>query len=200
MNKTVLGIAGGSALVVGLITATIADADNHSASAPLATAEGLEIGTVEFTTEDGHTEVRVTLEGAPGLDAFHGFHIHANDDDTATPGNGDGCIATDDPATSFLSADGHYNPTDETHSHHVGDMPVVYVNADGSVETRFRLDGIVPGELDGKVVILHANPDNYANIPLGTEATQYTAGAEAEAATAKTGNAGPRVACGVISS
>ncbi|MDQ3544168.1 MAG: superoxide dismutase family protein [Actinomycetota bacterium] len=200
MNKTVLGIAGGSALVVGLITATIADADNHSASATLATAEGLEIGTVEFTTEDGHTEVRVTLEGAPGVDAFHGFHIHANDDDTATPGNGDGCIATDDPATSFLSADGHYNPTDETHSHHVGDMPVVYVNADGSVETRFRLDGIVPGELDGKVVILHANPDNFANIPLGTEATQYTAGAEAEAATAKTGNAGPRVACGVISS
>ena len=138
------------------------------------------------------------LDGAPGLDAFHGFHIHANDDDTATPGNGTGCVATSDPATSFLSADGHYNPTDETHSHHAGDMPVVYVNADGSVETQFTLDGIDAGDLDGKVVILHANPDNFANIPLGTEATQYTAGAEAEAATAKTGNAGPRVACGVI--
>ncbi len=200
MNRTLLGIAAGSALIVGLITANIADADNHSARATLATAEGLEIGTVEFTTGDGHTEVVVSLEGAPGLDAFHGFHIHANDDDTATPGNGSGCIATSDPATSFLSADGHYNPTGATHSHHVGDMPVVYVNADGSVETQFRLDGIDPGELNGKVVILHANPDNFANIPLGTGATQYTAGAEAEAATAKTGNAGDRLACGVISS
>jgi Cu-Zn family superoxide dismutase len=199
MKKTVLGVAGGSALVIGLVTANIADADNHSASATLATADGLEIGTVEFTTEDGHTDVRVVLEGAPGVDAFHGFHIHANDDDSETPGNGGGCVATSDPATSFLSADGHYNPTDETHSHHAGDMPVVYVNADGSVETQFTLDGIDAGELDGRVVILHANPDNFANIPLGAEATQYTAGAEAEAATAKTGNAGPRLACGVIS-
>jgi len=198
MNKTLLGIAAGSTLVVGVTTAKIADADNHSSKATLATAEGQEIGTVEFTTEDGHTEVRVSLQGAPGLDAFHGFHIHANNDDSATPGNGSGCIATTDPATSFLSADGHYNPTDQTHSHHVGDMPVVYVNTDGSVETLSRLDAIDPDELDGKVVILHANPDNYANIPLGTGATQYTAGADAEAATAKTGNAGDRIACGVI--
>jgi len=200
MNKTLLSVAAASTVVVGVITANIADADNHSARATLATADGLEIGTVEFTTEDGHTEVRVSLQGAPGLDAFHGFHIHANDDDTATPGNGSGCIATTDPATSFLSADGHYNPSEETHSHHVGDMPVVYVNADGSVETLFRLDRINPGELNDKVVILHANPDNFANIPLGTDATQYTAGAEAEAATARTGNAGDRVACGVITS
>lgn len=198
MKKTVFGVAGGSALVVGLITANIADADSHSASAALATADGLEIGTVEFTTEDGRTDVRVVLEGAPGPDAFHGFHVHANDDDTASPGNGSGCVATSDPATSFLSADGHYNPTDETHSHHAGDMPVVYVNADGSVETQFTLDGIDAGDLDGKVVILHANPDNFANIPLGAEATQYMPGAEAEAFTAKTGNAGARVACGVI--
>ena len=199
MKKTVLGVAGGSALIVGLVAANIAGADNHSASATLATADGLEIGTVEFTTEDGHTDVRVVLEGAPGVDAFHGFHVHANDDDSATPGNGAGCVATSEPATSFLSADGHYNPTDETHSHHAGDMPVVYVNADGSVETQFTLDGIDAGELDGKVVILHANPDNFANIPLGTDATQYTAGEEAEAFTAKTGNAGARVACGIIS-
>ena len=199
MNKTVLGIAGGSALAAGLITTNIAGADNHSASAALATADGAEIGTVEFTTDEGRTEVRVTLHDTPGVDAFHGFHIHANDDDTETPGNGSGCIATDDPATSFLSADGHYNPTNETHSHHAGDMPVVYVNGDGSVETQFTLDGVDAGELDGKVVILHANPDNFANIPLGTEPAQYTAGPEAEAATARTGNAGPRLACGVIS-
>ena len=78
-------------------------------------------------------------------------------------------------------------------------MPVVYVNADGSVETSFRIDKINPDELNGKVVILHAGADNYANIPLGTGPTQYTANStDATTATAKTGNAGDRVACGVI--
>ena len=60
------------------------------------------------------------------VDVFHGFHIHANNDDSATPGNGSGCIADTAAASStwFTSADGHFNPTGETHSHHVGDMPV----------------------------------------------------------------------------
>jgi Cu-Zn family superoxide dismutase len=199
MKKTLLGIATGSALVVGIITANSANAHNRSAKASLRTADGATIGAVDFKTEHGHTNVRVRLSGTPGLDAFHGFHIHAND--VAT--NGDGCIAdpTAAPATWFVSADGHYNPTGQTHSHHVGDMPSVYVNADGSVETRFRIDRIVPSELNGKVVILHAGADNFGNIPIGTGPTQYTPNsADATAATAKTGNAGDRIACGVIES
>ena len=126
---------------------------------------------------------------------------------TSTPNdvttNGDGCIADPAaaPSTWFVSADGHYNPTGQTHSHHAGDMPVVYVNADGSVETRFQIDRINPGDLKGKAVVLHAGADNYANIPLGTLPTQYTANSdEATTATSKTGNAGDRVACGVITS
>ena len=198
MKHRLIAAAAATALVAGFATTT-ADAHTRSARTRLATADGTRIGSVEFRTDDGHTEVRVRLTSAPGIDAFHGFHIHANDVTT----NGDGCIA--DPAaaasTWFVSADGHYNPTGQTHAHHVGDMPVVYVNADGSVETRFRIDKINPDELNGKVVILHAGADNYANIPLGTSPTQYTANStDATAATAKTGNAGDRVACGVITS
>ncbi|MEP7114832.1 MAG: superoxide dismutase family protein [Ilumatobacteraceae bacterium] len=197
MNKTMIGVATAAALAAGLVAATSATAHDRSTRASLATADGTEIGSVEFRSDDDHTEVRVELTGAPGLDAFHGFHIHAND----VVANGVGCVA-DASATSstwFVSADGHYNPTAQTHSHHVGDMPVVYVNADGTVETRFRIDKIVPGDLVGKVVILHAGADNYANIPLGTGPTQYTANsADATTATAKTGNAGDRIACGVI--
>ncbi len=181
------------------VAASTAGADGKRATATLRTPDGVKIGAVQFRTEHGHTEVRVLLTGAPGLDAFHGFHIHANDAVT----NGDGCIAdpTAAPATWFVSADGHYNPTGQTHSHHVGDMPTVYVNADGNVETRFRIDKINPGELNSKVVILHAGADNFANIPLGTGATQYTANSpDATAATARTGNAGDRIACGVIGS
>jgi len=78
-------------------------------------------------------------------------------------------------------------------------MPVVFVNGDGSVETRFRIDRIDAGVLTGKAVVLHAGADNFANVPLGTAAAQYTANsAEATAATARTGNAGDRIACGVI--
>ena len=197
MNKALLAIASGAALVAGFVTVSTADAHNRSAKATLATANGIRIGTVEFKTDDGSTEVRVRLSGVPGLDAFHGFHIHANDVST----NGDGCIADETalPATWFVSADGHYNPTGQTHSHHVGDMPVVFVNADGSVETRFRIDKINPTELTGKVVILHAGADNFANIPLGVGLAQYAANsADATTATAKTGNAGDRIACGVI--
>jgi superoxide dismutase, Cu-Zn family len=199
MNKTLLSLATGSALIGGLVTATTAEAHPRSAKASLATAAGIRLGTVEFRTDDGHTEVRVHLTTAPGLDAFHGFHIHAND----IAANGNGCVADPAaaPATWFVSADGHYNPTAQTHSHHVGDMPVVYVNADGSVETRFRIDKINPSDLNGKVVILHAGADNYANIPLGTGLTQYSANsADATTATSKTGNAGDRIACGVIES
>jgi superoxide dismutase, Cu-Zn family len=199
MKRTLIAITAGAALVAGLVTATVANAHGRSAKATLATADGARVGTVEFKTDDGHTEVRVRLTNAPGVDAFHGFHIHANDVTT----NGDGCIADPGaaPATWFVSADGHYNPTGQTHAHHVGDMPVVYVNADGSTETRFQIDKIDPGELKGKVVILHAGADNYANIPLGTLPNEYQANADdATTATAKTGNAGNRVACGVITS
>ncbi|MDO8363676.1 MAG: superoxide dismutase family protein [Actinomycetota bacterium] len=199
MKHRLIAVAAGAALVAGLVSASTADARTRSARTTLATADGTRIGSVEFRTDDGHTEVRVRLTGAPGIDAFHGFHIHAND----VTANGDGCVAdpTAAPSTWFVSADGHYNPTGQAHSHHVGDMPVVYVNADGSVETRFRIDKINLAELNGKVVILHAGADNYANIPLGTGPTQYTANStDATSATAKTGNAGDRVACGVITS
>ncbi|MEP7046685.1 MAG: superoxide dismutase family protein [Ilumatobacteraceae bacterium] len=197
MNKTMIGLATGVALVAGLVSASSATARDRSTRATLATADGVKIGSVEFRTDDDHTEVRVRMTGAPGPDAFHGFHIHAND--VAT--NGVGCAADPGAASStwFVSADGHYNPTTETHSHHVGDMPVVYVNGDGTVETRFRIDRIAPGDLVGEVVILHAGADNYANIPLGTGPTRYTANSPgATTATTNTGDAGDRIACGVI--
>jgi len=197
MNKAVITIGAGAAVLAGVYTARSVDAHERSADTTLRTADGTEIGTVQFRAEHHRTQVRVRLTGAPGVDAFHGFHIHAND----VTANGEGCLA--DPAlaasTWFVSADGHYNPTGQLHSHHAGDMPVVYVNSDGSVETRFEIDAVTLDELKGKVVVLHAGADNYSNIPLGPGANQYTANsADATSATSRTGNAGDRLACGVI--
>jgi Cu-Zn family superoxide dismutase len=183
-----------AAATLGLATMVIspgAGAHGNQARTTLYTISGERVGTVMFKTTGGHTLVRVRLNGAPGTDAFHGFHIHANND----PSNGDGCDAN----TSFASADGHWKADGETHGHHIGDMPSAYVTSDGSVETRFTLDRIQPADLRGKVVILHAGADNFGNIPVGAEANQYTANSSAATdLTSTTGNAGARVACGVI--
>ena len=129
-------------------------------------------------------------------DAFHGFHIHANADAT-----GEGCVA--DPAqpsnTWFTSVGGHWKSGTQTHGQHLGDMPSVFVNANGSVETRFTISRIPLSELAGKAVVLHAGADNFGNVPIGAAADQYTANsADAITKTQNTGNAGDRIACGVI--
>ena len=198
MKNKILALAGATVMIAGVVSFTSADAQPRSARARLVTAHSVEIGTVDFTNAGGYTEVKVRLINAPGIDAFHGFHVHANNVVTAT--NGEGCIA--DPAmpsnTWFVSADGHYNPGGTTHSHHAGDLPVVYVNGDGSVETKFRIDTIDSSELIGKAVVLHAGPDNYANIP-ASGANGYTPNSiTAIPTTNNTGNSGDRIACGVI--
>lgn len=118
---------------------------------------------------------------APG---FHGFHVHA--------------IGACDAATSFTSAGGHENPGAKTHGQHAGDMPPLLAGADGTAWTSFRTDRFVDAEVfdaDGSAVIVHAGPDNLAHVP-----TRYRsdAGPGPDAATLGTGDAGARVACGVV--
>lgn len=101
---------------------TRSDEDDGDAAAPglpasLHTADGAELGTVEFHERDGGVEVRAVLSGMdPG---FYGFHIHAVGEcepDSASP---------DDPEDTgdFMSAGSHLNPTDAQHPDHAGDMP-----------------------------------------------------------------------------
>ena len=61
MKHRLMVIASGAALVAGLVAANTADAHGRSARAILANAEGARIGSVEFRTDDGHTEVTFTL-------------------------------------------------------------------------------------------------------------------------------------------
>ena len=164
-------------------------------------ADGTKAGTVTFIDHDVHTEVRLQIKRVPdpttALDAFHGFHIHANDD----PANGDGCIA--DPAaassTWFVSADGHWNADGQVHAHHTGDMPSVLILPDGTAEVRFLTDRIAIDKLKGRAVVLHAGPDNFGNVPVGSSPAEYTPNSpDAVTATKATGNAGNRIACGLV--
>jgi len=166
----------------------------------LATADGSQAGTVTFTASPAGTEVDVQLKAVKSVAAgrFHGIHVHANDD----PANGEGCKA--DPAgvasTWFTAVDGHLKEGTATHTDHMGDLPSVLVLKDGSGSLRFTTDRFRPLDVVGKAVILHASADNFGNIPTGALADQYTANAaEATSKTAATGNAGDRMACGVIS-
>jgi Cu-Zn family superoxide dismutase len=128
-------------------------------------------GLVMFHEMDGHLMVHAKLSGLKP-NAEQGFHLHEKGD----------CASTDG-----TSAGGHFNPDGKPHgaqgaAHHAGDMPSLKSDAAGVVDQKFMLDGPTlaegVGNIIGRSVIVHANPDDFATQP--------------------TGNSGPRVACGVI--
>lgn len=166
--------------------------------ARLADASGNSVGTVVFVPGPGGSSVvSVSVRIDPAAEGFHGIHVHANDN----PANGVGCVA--DPAqpanTHFVSADGHFTIPGNIHGDHIGDMPALLVNGDGTGAMSFVTARFSPADVAGRAMILHAAPDNYANIPVGTGPTQYTPNSpEATTLTHNTGNAGNRIACGVI--
>jgi len=166
--------------------------DPGVATAVLHDADGAEVGTVTWTQGDGVVTVQATVQGMPP--GFHGFHVH-------TVGE---CVAP------FTSAGGHLNPGEASHPGHAADQPVLLVNTDGTGAASFVTDRYAVGDLLGAAVIVHANPDNYANIPERYQAPGPSASPVAsaepvmvagpDAATLSTGDAGPRLACGVIES
>ncbi|HEY5855300.1 MAG TPA: superoxide dismutase family protein [Aldersonia sp.] len=168
------------------------DAAGEGVTAELQNPAGAAIGTAVFTEVEGHVQVALEVHGLePG---FHGLHIHQNavcEPDSVAPAGG--------APGNFLSAGGHWQaPGHEGHPAS-GDLTSLEVREDGSGElltttSMFDLDELT-GE-GGHSIIVHANADNFANIP-----TRYTLPDNApvpDADTLATGDAGARVACGVI--
>ena len=128
-------------------------------------------GTVTFEEQaDGSVHISATVSGLTA--GKHGFHIHENGD----------CSAPD-----AASAGGHFNPDDSAHggpeaeTHHAGDLGNIEAGESGAAEYHatysfFTLQG--PRSVIGKAVIVHAGEDDLATQP--------------------TGDAGGRLACGVI--
>jgi len=201
-KRTGLTIVAAAAVAIGaffVVGTAGAGGSGGKASTILHGPDGAEVGRVRFEDTKNKTRVQVDLTAMPkdaALEAFHGFHIHANSD----PANGSDCVADPTKASStwFVSADGHLNTTSHTHGDHTGDLPSVFVNNDSTVSMRFDIDRIAIADLVNRVVILHAKPDNFGNVPVGTADDQYTPGKDALAKTQATGNASDRIACGVI--
>jgi Cu-Zn family superoxide dismutase len=128
-------------------------------------------GSVRFTQQGDGVRVVADVTGLkPGQE--HGFHIHEKGDCSS----GDG-----------LSTGGHFNPAGKPHGpqdgeHHAGDMPALAADSTGHAKANFTLHGVSigsgPNDIVGKGLIVHTSPDDYRTQP--------------------TGNAGARIACGVI--
>jgi superoxide dismutase, Cu-Zn family len=144
------------------------------AKAIIRDANGNIVGSAEFDQKRNGVEVEASVHNLPP--GFHGFHIHSVGS----------CVPP------FTSAGGHLNPSGLNHPSHAGDMPVLLINEDGKGEIEFKTDRFTVADLfdaDGSALIIHANPDNYANV------TRY---GTPDASTLATGDAGGRIACGVI--
>ena len=181
LMATALTLAG----VLGIGVAQRASMDGaqiqpRSVVAALHNVAGERVGTATLTQVRDLLRVQAEVWGLPP--GFHGFHVHAVGS----------CDAT--TAAPFTSAGSHLNPGGHDHAEHAGDMPVLYVLADGTASLSFLTDRYSVADLvdpDGSALIVHALPDNYANIP-----TRYAAAPDAM--TLATGDAGGRLACGVI--
>jgi Cu-Zn family superoxide dismutase len=128
-------------------------------------------GVVRFTQEGDSVKVVADLEGlSPGQK--HAFHIHQYGDCSAPDG---------------MSAGGHYNPEGHQHAlpptenRHAGDLGNVEADNDGKAHYELTVNNIsIVGQKNpivGHAVIVHAKVDD-ASQPVG--------------------NAGGRIACGVI--
>jgi superoxide dismutase, Cu-Zn family len=151
---------------------------NDKAEVRLRNAAGQQIGKVEFKQERDGVSVEVDVHGL--TPDFHGFHIH-------TVGS---CVGPD-----FTSAGGHFNMAGHNHPMHSADMVSLLVNSDGRGEVSFTTGSFKVADLfdaDGSAVIVHAGPDNFANIP-----ARYAPNGP-DAMTLATGDSGARTACGIV--
>lgn len=149
-------------------------AQGNVAKAELKNAQGQSVGTATFRPAKEGVRVSVRLKDLPP--GVHAIHIHE-------------AGKCEPPA--FTTAGGHLNPEQKHHGMqnpqgpHAGDLPNITVNAQGVVTTTLLARGVTLGNEPngllrdgGTAIVVHAGPDDYKTDPAG--------------------NAGARIACGVV--
>lgn len=171
----------GSLLWGGLLAqGAIRTDEKRIARATLIDTTGETVGNVRFERRGKSRALRVSVLVRTLSPGFHGFHVHA-------VGKCEG--------PGFLTAGPHLNSTAAEHPDHAGDMPPLLVTRGGKAEARFVTDRFSIADLrdaDGSAVMVHALPDNHANIP----EERYEP--DPDATTLATGDAGARAACGRV--
>lgn len=172
-------------------------ARGETLTADLKAPDGTSVATAEFQFADGFATVTVETT-APGRLApgFHGLHVHSvgkcEPNSVAPTGGAPG---------DFNSAGGHFQVPGHTAHPASGDLTSLAVRADGSGKLVTTTDTFTAADLQAgtkTALIIHANADNFANIP-PERYQQVIGGAPGpDQTTMATGDAGSRVACGVI--
>ena len=165
-----------AALLVSPVVSPIAQGQPRSEIlVALHNAQGEQIGSVTLTEEEASgVFIRGSVSKLPP--GAHGFHIHD--------------VGKCEPP-DFMSAGPHFNPTDKQHGAknpagpHAGDLPDLTVGPDGSAQVNVVAPHVTLGSgpetlliSQGTALVIHANADDGATDP--------------------DGNAGARIACGVI--
>jgi superoxide dismutase, Cu-Zn family len=158
--------------------------------------DGTQVATATFEFNNGYATITIatTANGvlAPG---FHGVHIHkvgkCEPNSVAPTGGAPG---------DFLSAGGHFQTPGHAAEPASGDLTSLQVRKDGSATLvtstdAFAMDDLLTGQKTA--IIIHAGADNFANIP-PERYTQSNGTPGPDETTMSTGDAGKRVACGVI--
>jgi Cu-Zn family superoxide dismutase len=137
-------------------------------------ATGKDVGFIELTQTRAGVRLQLALKDLPPGE--HGFHVHA--------------VGTCE--ASFASAGGHFNPEGRQHGfltehgHHAGDMPNIVIPRSGMLmqvilNSEITLERGQPHSLfhpGGTSIVIHADKDDHVTDPAG--------------------NAGDRIACGVV--
>ena len=158
--------------------------------------DGIEVATAKFDFSNGYATITIATSGAGHLaPGFHGVHIHkvgkCEANSTAPTGGAPG---------DFLSAGGHFQAPGHSAEPASGDLTSLEVRKDGvgmlvTTTDAFTMEELLTGEKT--TIIIHAGADNFANIPPDRyNQTNGTPGPDQMTMT--TGDAGKRVACGVI--
>jgi Cu-Zn family superoxide dismutase len=146
----------------------------QTASAPLKGTDGKEVGSANLTQTPSGVLINLAVKGLPPGE--HAFHVHAVGK----------CEAP------FESAGPHFNPGHKKHGMmaaegaHAGDMPNLHVPQSGDLTVEVMNSAITlekgkPNSVfdgDGSALVIHAKSDDYKTDPAG--------------------DAGGRIACGVI--
>ncbi|BBX68644.1 superoxide dismutase[Cu-Zn] [Mycolicibacterium psychrotolerans] len=175
-------------------TTTSAQAGAQTVKAELNTPDGKSVATATIDFTGGYATVTVETAAAGILSpGSHGMHIHSVGKCEANS-----VAPTGGAAGDFNSAGGHLQVGGRTDHPASGDLTPLFVRADGSGKVVATTDAFTADDLkgpEGSALIIHAGPDNFANIP-----QRYTRdgvpGPDAE--TLATGDSGARVACAVL--
>ncbi|HCZ14921.1 MAG TPA: superoxide dismutase [Cu-Zn] SodC [Accumulibacter sp.] len=164
--------------VVCIVFPALACAAETTVTLNLADAKGVgaAVGTVRILETPYGLAFYPNLKAlAPGL---HGFHVHQNP--SCAPAEKDGA------SVAALAAGGHLDPQG-TKRHgepwgdgHLGDLPALYVAADGSATSPVLAPRLKLSDVANRSLMVHAGGDNHSDHP------------------AALGGGGARVACGVI--